>query len=152
MRSDLLMHVDRFPVCAPQLLSRGPQLKEPADLAHHVLLQDQSPCTPRLPDLVDWKRWLAAIGITTIDAERGPRFSFAHMALQAAAAGQGVALASSALIGDDLTTGRLVRPFGDLAVRSPYGYYLVCPEATAEREKVVMFRDWALAEAQAQTS
>jgi len=147
IRSDLLMQVDRFPVCAPELMSRGLPLREPADLAHHVLLQDQSPCVARLPDLVDWKRWLAAIGITNIDAERGPRFSFAHMALQAAAAGQGVALASSALIADDLMTGRLVRPFGDLAVRSPYGYYLVCPEATAEREKIVMFREWALTEA-----
>jgi len=149
MRSDLLMRIDRFPVCAPELLSRGLPLREPADLAHHVLLQDQSPCRPRLPDLVDWKRWLAAIGITNIDAERGTRFSFPHMALQAAAAGQGIALASSALIADDLTTGRLVRPFGNLAVPSPYGYFLVCPAATAEREKVVMFREWALTEAAA---
>ena len=67
--------------------------------------------------------------------------------LQAAAAGQGVALASSTLLADDLATGRLVRPFGNLAVRSPYSFYLVCPEATAERKKVVMFREWALAEA-----
>jgi hypothetical protein len=35
----------------------------------------------------------------------------------------------------------------DLAVRSPYGFFIICPEATADREKIVMFRDWALAEA-----
>jgi LysR family glycine cleavage system transcriptional activator len=69
------------------------------------------------------------------------------MTLQAAAAGQGVALASTAFLADDLLTGRLVKPFADLAVRGPYGYFIVCPEATADREKVVMFRDWALAEA-----
>jgi hypothetical protein len=34
-----------------------------------------------------------------------------------------------------------------LAVRGPCGFFIVCPEATADREKVVMFRDWALAEA-----
>jgi LysR family glycine cleavage system transcriptional activator len=147
MRSDLLMHGDYFPVCAPQLLSHGPPLRDPADLAHHVLLHDQCPCAPRLPERLDWKRWLAATGVTNVDAERGLRFSFLHMALQAAAAGQGVALASSALLADDLATGHLVRPFGNLAVRSPYGFYLVCPEATAERKKVVMFREWALAEA-----
>ena len=39
------------------------------------------------------------------------------------------------------------KPFGDLAVRGPYAFFIVCPEATANREKIVMFRDWALAEA-----
>jgi len=147
MRSDLLVQGNYFPVCAPQLLMRGPSLREPADLAHHVLLHDQCPCAPRLPDRLDWQRWLAATGATNVDAERGLGFSFLHLALQAAVAGQGVALASSTLLADELATGRLVRPFGNLAVRSPYGLYLVCPEAAAERKEVVMFREWALAEA-----
>jgi LysR family glycine cleavage system transcriptional activator len=147
------MREDYFPVCSPELLSRGPPLRRPADLAHHVLLhlahhvEPQGEWRRRLPDQFDWTRWLAAIGITNVDAERGLRFSFSHMTLQAAAEGQGVALASSALLADDLLTGRLVKPFGDLAVRGPYGFFIVCPEATADREKVVMFRNWALAEA-----
>jgi LysR family glycine cleavage system transcriptional activator len=73
------------------------------------------------------------------------------MTLQAAAERKGAALASSALLADDLATGRLVKPFGDLAVRGPYGFFIVCPEATADREKVVMFRNWALAEAARQS-
>ena len=145
LHCDLLMHEDFTPVCSPELLSRGPPLRESSDLALHVLLHDE--WDRRLPDQLDWRRWLAAIGITNIDAERGLRFSFSHMTLQAAAAGQGVALASSAFLGDDLVTGRLVRPFGDLMVRGPYAFFIVCPEATADREKVVMFRDWAIAEA-----
>jgi LysR family glycine cleavage system transcriptional activator len=67
--------------------------------------------------------------------------------LQAAAAGQGVALASSVLIGDDVATGRLVKPFGDLSVRGPYRYFIVCPPRHADREKVAAFRAWALEEA-----
>ena len=147
LRSELLMSEDFFPVCSPELLSRGPPLREPADLAHHVLLHDECGCEQCLPDQLDWTRWLAANGITNVDAQHGLRFSFSHMTLQAAAEGQGVALASSALLADDLLTGRLVKPFGDLAVRGPYGFFIVCPEATADREKVVMFRNWALAEA-----
>ncbi len=77
-------------------------------------------------------------------ADRGLRFSFSHLTLQAAAAGQGVALASSAFLADDLATGRLVKPFGDLAVGGPYAFFIVCPEATADREKVAVFRDWAI--------
>ena len=145
LHCDLLMHEDLAPVCSPELLSRGPPLREPSDLAHHVLLHDE--WDRRIPDQLDWARWLAAIGVTGIDAERGLRFSFSHMTLQAAAAGQGVALASSAFLADDLATGRLVKPFGDLAVRGPYAFFIVCPEATANREKVAMFRDWAIAEA-----
>jgi LysR family glycine cleavage system transcriptional activator len=148
MHSELLMHEDYFPVCSPKLLSGSAPLKEPADLARHVLLHDQCGCVSCLPDLIDWKNWLAAVGVTTINAERGLRYSFSHMTLQAAAAGLGVALASSALLADDLATGRLARPFGDLAVRSPYSFFIVCPEATADSEKVVLFRDWALSEAQ----
>ena len=120
----------------------------PADLAHHILLHDEcGEGAASLPERTVWPRWLAAVGVTNVDVERGLHFSYAHMTLQAAVAGQGVALAGSALIADDLATGRLVRPFGDLAVRSPYAYYIVCPEATAACEKVVVFREWALAEA-----
>ena len=153
LRSDLLMREDYFPVCSPELLSRGPPLREPADLAHHVLLHLahhvllHEEWQRRIPDQLDWTRWLTAIGITNIDAQRGRRFSFSHMTLQAAVQGQGVALAGSALLADDLATGRLVRPFGNLAVRGPYGFFIVCPEANADRGKIVMFRDWALAEA-----
>ena len=147
LRSDLLMREDFFPVCSPELLSRGPPLREPADLAHHVLLHDEFEYERRQPNQVDWARWLAANGISNVDAQRGLRFSFSHMTLQAAAEGQGVGLASSALLADDLSTGRLVKPFGDLAVRGPYAFFIVCPEETADREKVVMFREWALAEA-----
>ena len=145
LRYDLLMHEDFYPVCSPELLSRGPPLHEPSDLAHHVLLHDE--WDRRIPDQLDWKRWLAAIGITTVDTERGLRFSFSHLTLQAAAAGQGIALASSAFLGDDLVAGRLVKPFGDLAVRGPYAFFIVCPESSAEQEKVALFRNWATAEA-----
>lgn len=145
LRSDLLMRVDFWPVCSPALLSREPPLREPADLARHTLLHDA--WDHRVPDQLDWARWLAVMGLHDIDARRGSWFSHSHMALDAAAAGQGVALASSAFLGDDLATGRLVRPFGNLAVRGPYAFYIVYPEATADREKVAKFRDWAIAEA-----
>ena len=115
----------------------------PDDLAQHVLLHEEW----NLLDQLDWADWLAAIGADGIDAQRGLRFSFSHMTLQVAAAGQGVALASSAFIADDLTTGRLVRPFGKLSVLGPHGFYIVSPNATADREKSAAFRDWALEEA-----
>jgi LysR family transcriptional regulator, glycine cleavage system transcriptional activator len=144
LRSDLLVRETFYPVCSPTWLSRGPPLREPADLLQHVLLHNE--WDRRMSDQLDWARWLATIGVSGIDTQRGPRFSSAHMTLQAAAAGQGVALASSTLFIDDLAAGRLTRPFGDLSVQGPYGFFIACPNATADREKVVAFRNWALEE------
>ena len=151
LRGDLLMREDFYPVCSPALLARGPRLQEPADLSQHVLLHQQHALTrherDQISDQLDWAYWLAAIGLRGIDAQRGLCFSFSHMTLQAAAAGQGVALASSAYLDDDLDTGRLIRPLGDLSVQGPDGFFIVCPEATADRDKIVAFRNWALEEA-----
>ncbi|WP_394830529.1 transcriptional regulator GcvA [Pendulispora rubella] len=145
LRSDLLLHEDFFPVCSPRLAAGKPRLRKPKDLAKHVLLHEEWEW--RIPLQIDWPRWLGAMGISGVDARRGPRFSYSHMTLQAAEEGQGVALASSALVGDALASRRLVRPFGDRFVRGPYGFFIVSPLGSAARDKVVAFRDWALEEA-----
>jgi LysR family glycine cleavage system transcriptional activator len=146
MRSDPLLWEEHFPVCSPTLLA-AKTMAVPTDLAAHVLLHEET--IPRIPRQVSWASWLATLSVGGVNATRGLRFSYSHMALQAAAAGQGVALASSALIGDDLVTGRLVRPFGPLALRGPYGFHVVCPADVADRPKVSLFRDWMLTEAAA---
>ena len=107
-------------------------------LAGHTLLH--------VNDRNDWKRWLNAAGADAIDLSRGPVLNQASMALDAAVDGQGVALARSALAAWDLIGGRLVRPF-DLSLPVSYAYWIVCPKATAKLPKIVIFRDWLLAEA-----
>ena len=151
LRSDLLLREEFFPVCSPSLLARGPRLREPADLSQHVLLHQQNaPWIDRHAHTYDpfgWADWLAAIGITGIIGQRDLYFSFSHMVLQAAAEGLGIALANSAYLADDLASGRLIRPFGDLRVRGARGFFIVCPQAAADCKKVAAFRNWALAEA-----
>lgn len=129
-----------FPVCSPRLVAGARPLSEPADLRHHALLHDPGP--------VSWAQWLAAAGVAGIDARRGVSFNQTSLALDAAADGQGVALARSALAARDLIAGRLVRPFA-LALPAPFAYYVVCPKATAARPKIALFRDWLLSEAAA---
>jgi LysR family glycine cleavage system transcriptional activator len=145
LHSELLMREDLSPVCSPALLACNGPLRELSDLSEHILLHYE-PRQP-VPYHIGWARWLAAVGAEDIDAERGPNFFFSHLALQAAAAGQGVALGSSPFIGDDLAAGRLVKPFGDLSVRSPHSFFIVCPPATANSEKIAAFRNWVLEEA-----
>ncbi|MGH6927505.1 MAG: hypothetical protein ACREEV_04230, partial [Dongiaceae bacterium] len=46
----------------------------------------------------------------------------------------------------DLASGQLVKPF-DVRLALDFGYWVVSPQATADRPKVAAFRDWLLAEA-----
>ena len=87
----------------------------------------------------------AAAGVGGIDSERGPRFGNAVLAVEAALDGQGVALALRPLVEADLAAGRLIVPF-DIAVPSPFAYFLVMRRAVAARSPVVAFRNWLLAQ------
>ena len=146
LRADLLMAEHFFPVCSAALLENPLRpLRQPSDLRHHTLLHEAA---EGIPDYITWPRWLALAGVEDVDASQGPRFSHTFLALQAAASGQGVALATSVLIGDYQEAGRLVRPFPH-QVRSPHQYYLVCPEASADRPAIAAFRSWIRDEARA---
>ncbi|RVU13833.1 transcriptional regulator GcvA [Methylobacterium oryzihabitans] len=137
LRADLLLRDSVFPVCSPALRDGTPPLARPADLARHVLLHDDDPIDL---EAVAWPDWLAAAGVTGIEARRGPRFTHTFMVLQAATAGEGVALATRVLGGDLLAGGRLVRPFPE-EVASPYAFFIVTPEGQ-DPPKVALFRAW----------
>jgi LysR family glycine cleavage system transcriptional activator len=136
-----LMAENVFPVCSPALADKPGGLKAPIDLRHHTLLRSWR------PDY--WPTWFAAAGAAgAVDSTRGPAFNDHSNAIQAAIDGQGVALGRTALVGDDLLAGRLVRPF-ERVIPADIAYWIVCPKGTAGRPKIVAFRDWLLAEAEA---
>jgi len=147
LHADLLFPEVVFPVCSPALLAAGPPLRRPEDLAHHTLLHEEvhADAQGRLQD-VPWSQWLAAAGAPGVDATRGPRFTQTLMSVQAALAGQGVALASRVLVREDLACGRLVRPLPqELCGES--SYWFVCPEGAQDRPRIAAFRAWLLEEA-----
>jgi LysR family glycine cleavage system transcriptional activator len=139
LAAERLLSDDYAPVGSPALLKGKHPLRKPADLRHHVLLHEEN-------NEVDWRMWLAAAGIEGIDASRGPIFSHSPMAIQAAIHGEGVALGRTALIEEELASGRLVRLF-DLRLKADMAYYIVHPPRAVERPMVRAFRDWLLAEA-----
>ena len=89
--------------------------------------------------------WLQRAGVKGVNANRGPVFLGSDLAIQAAIQGEGVALARSALVEDDLLAGRLVQPF-DISLPGVWSYYIVCPPKHLERKRVAAFRDWLLEE------
>jgi len=138
LHSVRLMTEDIFPVCSPALLTGPNALRQPEDLRHHTLLHDDA--------YVDWAMWLLVAGVEDVGPAHGPYFTDSALVIQAAAEGQGVALARGALAAGDLAAGRLVKPF-DIAIPTEYAYYVVCPKATAHHPKIAAFRDWLLEEA-----
>ena len=140
-----LFEEEIFPVCSPALLERGPPLNSPADLAGYTLLHVEWTWSLTRGEPLDWQMWLRAAGAEEVDASHGPRFSHANLALQAAIQGQGLAMGSGSLAGDELAAGRLVRPF-DVVLPANFAYFLIYPEEAADWPKIANFRDWILAE------
>ena len=89
------------------------------------------------------------MGVTDIDATRGPHFSDAALALDAAIEGMGVTLAIKPLLTTEIQAKRLVVPF-DIWASTGYAYYLVTPEAKSENRALAAFREWLLDEAKAE--
>ncbi|WP_087001494.1 transcriptional regulator GcvA [Rhizobium sullae] len=102
------LFADRFaPVFNPML-----KVASVADFAQWPLIDFQ--WRRRHPDNPTWSRWFAEAGLPEPREPAQLRFSDESHAIQAAVAGQGIALASLALVKDELAAGQLVQPFGPL--------------------------------------
>ena len=131
------------PVCSPRLMKGPHALKTPEDLRHHTLIHDASVVEEGARP--SWNDWLQSVGVTDIDATRGPHFGDAALALDAAIEGMGVTLAMKPLLHTEIEAKRLVIPF-DISAPTSYAYYLVTPEAGAENRALTSFSEWLLEE------
>lgn len=140
------LHVEKimseriYPVCSPEVAARAPGLHRPDDLKHYPLLHDVNSFAGE-----SWDHFLQHFGVEGVDVRRGAFFTQMDMVLQAAIEGQGVALARSQLVTDDLRAGRLIRPFG-AETPALLAYYFVCRDETLRSNKVAVFRDWVFDE------
>ncbi|MDF1749070.1 MAG: transcriptional regulator GcvA [Alphaproteobacteria bacterium] len=134
-----MMTEEVFPVCSPRLLQDPEKpLEKLEDLRHHTLLHDDI--------RTDWRVWLTAAGVTGVNPDKGPRYNYSNLVLQAAMAGEGIALGRSAIAHDALEQGLLVKPF-DFSIPSDYAYWVVCPKDRADHPKIKAFTEWLLDEA-----
>lgn len=137
LTSVLLFEEQLFPVCSPAF-AKAHKLKSPNDLLSVKLLHDQ-----RIP----WGVWLKSAGCEDLDVPNsGATYSDAGHLLEAAAAGQGVALARSVLARRDLESGLLVRLF-DHTAPAEFAYYIVYPSDEPLRRSASLLRDWLIEEA-----
>lgn len=101
-----------FPVASPAWIARHRHVRAFADLLGVPLIHEENQD--------QWRAWFAAVGVAAPPVLPGSRLWQAHLAIEAAIRGQGVAIANELLTGDDLANGNLVE-IGASDVRlSPY--------------------------------
>jgi LysR family transcriptional regulator, glycine cleavage system transcriptional activator len=141
-RSQLLFQGSFAPVCSPRL-----NVRDPADLERNALIHSEwRNVDERTPV---WPRWFADAGLHYRPTDSGIVFSDETHAIQAAAAGQGVALVSLALVADELANGVLVVPFR--WALEGHGFHVVVPDSRADAN-VEAVREWLAGEAVASGS
>jgi LysR family glycine cleavage system transcriptional activator len=131
------------PVAHPSL--RITSIEDDAQLRRHVLIDYDDSSRPWL----QWKCWLRGAGHKT-GAAGGGRLLFNQydQVVQAALAGQGVALARMALVSTLLDEGKLVVATRLSPVATDHGYWLLA-RRDADSAALSRVRDWILAAAAA---
>ena len=126
----LLFAAPLTPLCSAATAKR---LRDPADLIGETLLRSYRSD--------EWPAWFEAAGVATVPPLTGPVFDSAALMVEAALAGQGVALAPAILF-----DGRAARPFAtEIALG---GYWLTRLKSKRPSAAMATFEAWLLAEAQ----
>jgi LysR family glycine cleavage system transcriptional activator len=131
----LLGHSHFFPVAQPELVTSTRGTIRAVDLLRYPLLHEYTEET--------WSRWFAAAGLSDVDTGRGLFFDGAHLTLQAARQGCGIAMGDMPTIAQDLVSNRLVRLF-DLSVPAAFPYYLISAPERDTNPAVAALERWIL--------
>lgn len=96
-------------ICSPDFLKRHQLSSQPERLRSlSAAMMRGSGSHPSF----EWSGWLRANGTHIRVPPSGPRFTNVSVLIEAAIAGNGLALVRQSLVADELRTGRLVSPFG----------------------------------------
>jgi putative choline sulfate-utilization transcription factor len=139
--SHFLFSEEVFPVCSPKLLTGTPPLAASALLQLPLLhLRGEN-----RNHWFDWAGVFRALQLPCAPAPGQLRFDNYTLLIQAAIAGQGVAIGWRHLVDALIEQGLLCRPIGESAL-SPMGYYVVVPQRKRRSEVVERFLHWLLDE------
>lgn len=134
-----------FPICAPELLRRHPELRNatPEVLTKFPLLRLASEALTGLK----WADWLRSEGVT-LPVVNGPIFPTFSLLLLELVAARGIALGYRHIVDQLLAENRVVR-LSDRSVRTGLGFYAVCrdPQSTPIQTIIRLFQKGIAAQA-----
>jgi LysR family glycine cleavage system transcriptional activator len=142
MRAIPILDEYLLPVATPEYLAQHPEFAAGRSLEGIDLLHDFSPWDGA-PEFIEWRTWLESARPEWLGAVAGPQFNMASLAISAALSHQGVAVARTALVYEELEHGRLINIFGRL-VPAPARYMLLTQRE--EDPRVAAFSDWLMDE------
>ena len=133
-----------FPVCSPKFLEDYPDALDPEKIADLPWIDiDWGPAYSTVPRL---SHWLIAQGLPIPAHKPISVHSLSSSALEAAANGQGIALAQSSFASIDIELGRLVKVSHE-SLQMPEPYFVCWGPQMMENEKSRNFLNWVLSEA-----
>lgn len=112
-----------LPVASPDWLAAHAEFSSAVSMENVTLLHDVAPWIGA-PEFIEWRTWFAKAQPDFPYDLEGPQFNLSVLAIAAALNGQGVALGRTALIADEIRSGRLVDIFRK-PVTAPARYVLL---------------------------
>lgn len=136
-------------VASPWLLKAGAPPRTPEDVARFTLIEVGDAHRNQHLEWLGWRRWFDTRGLDKLQPARWLYFNYAHQIVQAARAGQGLALARMPLVAESLARGDLVEVLPGHRLDSPLAYWLVMGPRSGQRPEVQAFCAWLTAQAEA---
>jgi len=135
---------DKFYVVASPKLVGKSRMLTPTELAQYPLIEAEWP--PTDPHAPNWRRWQRAARtrhktVPDLAALASVTFREELHAIEAAIAGQGVAICSNVLIGPEIASGALV-PISRITLRG-YGFYILHRAGHPKDASIRAFVAWA---------
>ncbi|MCE9823132.1 MULTISPECIES: LysR substrate-binding domain-containing protein [Vibrio harveyi group] len=134
LHAELLASLDLRAVCSPDFVQQIVRSNQLEDFVTYPLIQDSHKL---------WEILLEEAGLSS--QSRILQFNQTSLAMDAAANGQGVALAPRILLNNELAQGRLVELWRDSRTDRG-GYYIVFPSRGKFSRAVSAFLEWVLSE------
>ncbi len=132
LRSEMFARPRILAIASPEFKARYPDVRTAADLVGLPLIHEQSTGM--------WEAWLEEAGVTELPRLRGPRLWQAHLTIEAARLGRGVALVSDLLVADPLANGELVEMVDSNVTIG--GYYFIAPAHRWNTPVISAIRQW----------
>jgi LysR family glycine cleavage system transcriptional activator len=123
-----------LPVCSPTLVDGWALPLAPGDIENFYLIQNDV-------SLTSWDEWIARFAPGCGNPVRGLRLDRAFMTLSAAENGLGMCIESTVLVHEYVQQGRLVCPFGELAIDAT-AHHLAVPKSKERLQTVRTVLDW----------
>jgi DNA-binding transcriptional LysR family regulator len=141
---DNIAREEIFAVASPAYLQSNPAPKTIEDLLEHQFIHLEEPFRPRPA----WRDWFASFGVEFVDRGEGLRLNDYALVIQAAMAGEGIAIGWRHVT-ESLIKKRLLVPVLPQSFNTGEEFHLIWSDRTELSESAQQVRDWIIEEAKA---